>query len=375
MTMIEHTALQRGAVIGILGGGQLARMLAMAALRLGFGVHVYAPGRENPAFEAAAATSAAYDDDAALRAFAAHADVVTYEFENVPDRAVRIIADQCAVQPRPQALAIAQDRLLEKRFLAQQGCPIAEYAAVDTGDDLRAATKHLGYPLILKARREGYDGKAQWRLGADVDIEPALEQLNGRPAVVERVVDFAMEVSVIAVRSLAGEFTCYDVVHNIHENHILRRSIVPAALGETFERAVTMAARDIATALDYVGVLAVEMFVVGEVGAERFIINEIAPRVHNSGHWTLDACPASQFENHIRAIAGLGLGDTNRQADVRMENLLGDEIVQKRAVYLSRGAVWHDYGKRTVRAGRKMGHATFLSVPAASCDDTLWTAP
>ncbi len=362
----ENLPLPRGAVIGILGGGQLARLLAISAANLGFGTHIYAPGADEPAFSVSSGgTCAAYDDHDALTAFAKRADVVTYEFENVPTGALDIIAAFCPVRPGRTALATSQDRWKEKQALSRLGCPLAPYARVDDRAALQAAIEALGVPAILKTRRDGYDGKAQWRLDrSDAGtLDGAYEQLDNRPAVLEAVVDFVCEVSIIGVRAIDGTYRGYDIVHNVHKNHILHTSSVPAPVVPPLRRAIHNAGKRIADALDYVGVLAVEMFITrsDEPHSQGFVVNEIAPRVHNSGHWTLEACAVSQFDNHIRAITGLALGDTARHSDARMENLLGDDIVGKREDFLSLGASWYDYAKKDIRQGRKMGHGTILS--------------
>ncbi len=362
-----------GRTVGILGGGQLGRMLAMAAARLGLRVHIYAPPGDNPAFEVAHAyTAAAWDDEAALERFARAVDVVTYEFENVPLATAAYLAGRVPVRPGVKALEVAQDRLNEKRFVADHGVATAPFAPVDDAVSLGAALAKTGLPAILKTRRLGYDGKGQVRLLPGDDATAALARLGGVPCILEGFVPFAFELSVIAARGLDGRIEIFDLPRNIHENGILRCSVVPAPVAE----ATVSEARRIVTrlleALDYVGVLAVELFAVpdgearpgteGAVEAERLrlVFNEMAPRVHNSGHWTEAACTVSQFEQHIRAICGWPLARPMRLADCEMENLLGEEVHRWPELARETGAVIHIYGKAEARPGRKMGHVTRL---------------
>jgi 5-(carboxyamino)imidazole ribonucleotide synthase len=350
--------LAPGATIGILGGGQLGRMLALAAAKLGFRVHIYCDDAHAPAFHVAAAqTCAPYDDQEALARFAESVDVVTFEFENVPEATALSIADHAPVAPSPRALAIAQDRLAEKRFVSGLGIATAPFRAVDDEQTARAAFQELGGPAILKTRRLGYDGKGQKRVESADEAVRAHAAMGGVPAILERHVAFAFEASVVAARNRDGHFAAYDLPRNEHENHILKRSIVPAPLGFGHITEAMGIAQRIADALDYVGVLAVELFV-GSDGA--LLVNEIAPRVHNSGHWTMEACLVSQFEQHIRAVAGWPLGDTARHCDAVMENIIGAEAHD----WLARAgepAGLHLYGKTEARPGRKMGHITRIS--------------
>ncbi len=359
--MSEH-ALKPGSTIGILGGGQLGRMLAVAAAELGFRCHVYCPDGESPAFDVAAArTVASYENEAALAAFAGSVDVVTYEFENVPAATADFLGTQVSVLPGARALAAAQDRLAEKELMRSLGIDVAPFAAVDSRADLDAALATLGRPAILKTRRFGYDGKGQAKIMPGDDPAAAYEAVGHRPSVLEGFVHFVREVSVLVVRGVGGETAVYDVTENVHRNHILATSTVPAAIrGDTAAEARALGIR-IAEALDYVGLLAVEMFVVEEGVSERLIVNEIAPRVHNSGHWTQDGAEASQFENHIRAIAGWPLASTARHSDTVMTNLIGAEAERWHALAAEPGVRLHLYGKAESRPGRKMGHVNRIS--------------
>ena len=355
--------LPPGSTIGILGSGQLGRMLAMAAARLGLKTHIYCE-ESGPAFDVATRTTkAAFDDEPALTAFARTVDAVTYEFENVPIATAQHLARLVAVRPSAKALEVAQDRLVEKEFIAALSIPVAPFRAVDSLESLRAAVEHFGAPAILKTRRLGYDGKGQARLQPGDDIAAAWKAVHTKPSVLEQRVAFACEISTLVVRGHSGELATYDCPVNTHENGILRRSVVPANLpAPDLERARDIA-RLIATALDYVGVLAVEMFHLGPdvAASERVMVNEIAPRVHNSGHWTIEACAVSQFENHMRAVAGWPLGATDRHSNAEMINLIGKEALEWHRIAADPGACLHLYGKREARDGRKMGHVTRLS--------------
>ncbi|MDW4497099.1 5-(carboxyamino)imidazole ribonucleotide synthase [Sulfitobacter sp. D35] len=345
--------LQPGAVIGILGGGQLGRMLSVAAARLGFRTHIFEPGAHPPAGHVAdAVTRAEYDDAAALEAFADAVDVVTYEFENIPTEALDLIEARTAIRPSREALRVSQDRLTEKRFLEDLGLVVAPFADVPDADALSAALERIGPPAILKTRRFGYDGKGQARLSAPADAEVALADMAGAPAILEGFVDFSHEVSVIAARGADGSVACFDPGENVHRDGILRTTTVPARLsGSQRTDAVLMAAK-ILNALDYVGVLGVELFVT-EGG---LVVNEIAPRVHNSGHWTQNGCTVDQFEQHIRAVAGWPLGDGARHCDVVMENLIGNDMDRVPDLAREADTALHLYGKAAVKPGRKMGH-------------------
>ncbi|HEY8065087.1 MAG TPA: 5-(carboxyamino)imidazole ribonucleotide synthase [Methylosinus sp.] len=358
--MTKTTSLRPGATIGILGGGQLARMLAKAGARLGLRAHVFSPAADDSAFEVCAArTLAAFEDQAALAAFAAAVDVVTYEFENVPAETAAFLEAHSVVRPNPRVLALTQDRLTEKNFVRGLGIETAPFENVESVDMLTAAAAGLGRPSILKTRRFGYDGKGQIMLREGADLAGVFQSLGGAPCVLEGFVPFAREVSVVAARGADGGFRAYDVCENVHENHILALTVAPARIcAQTAAAAVEMA-RKIAEASDYVGVIAVEMFVVEDAGGERLVVNEIAPRVHNSGHWTLDGAVTSQFEQHMRAVAGWPLGSTHRHgARVEMRNLIGDEVEKWPELLAEEGACLHLYGKKETRPGRKMGHVT-----------------
>lgn len=343
--------LAPGAVIGILGGGQLGRMLSVAASRLGYRCHIYEPGAAPAGDVAFRLTTAPYEDEAALRAFAASVDVVTYEFENVPAAALDLIESLVPIRPNRRALAVSQDRLTEKDFLSGLGLAVAPYAAVDSAEDLAAALAGQDR-AILKTRRFGYDGKGQLRLKSGDDPAAAWAEVNA-PAVLEGFVDFTAEISVIVARGADGAVAAYDPGLNVHEGGILRTTTVPAGVpGRLIPEAVLIASR-IVTALDYVGVMGVELFVT----PRGLVVNEIAPRVHNSGHWTQAGCAVDQFEQHIRAVAGLPLGDGQRHADVVMENLIGDDMDRVPALLAAPDTQVHLYGKAEVKLGRKMGHA------------------
>ncbi|MEL7283648.1 MAG: 5-(carboxyamino)imidazole ribonucleotide synthase [Pseudomonadota bacterium] len=348
------TPLSTGATIGILGGGQLGRMLAGSAAALGFDVSIYCPEPDCPAARVAAAhTLGAYDDVATLRAWAATCDVVTYEFENVPVAAAEaLIASGIYVRPGAKALEVSQDRFVEKSFLQDCGIATAEFAAINHADDIGTALARFGGQGVLKTRRDGYDGKGQARLEAGDDFPAALKSLRDVPCILEALVPFVCEISVIIARDFNGHSICYDLPRNEHVNGILRRSIVPAKVAEKTTDRARSSAKALADALDYVGVLALEFFVL-EDGS--LLANEFAPRVHNSGHWTPEACATGQFEQHIRAVAGWPLGDVTRYHAVEMANLLGDEALAEPNNLLT-DAIVTLYGKRDAKPGRKMGH-------------------
>ena len=350
--------LPPGSTIGVLGGGQLGRMLALAAARLGLRAHIYAPPGDNPACDVASArTIAAYDDVAALTDFARRVDVVTYEFENVPAQTAATLAAIRPVLPDPRALAITQDRLAEKDFVRSLGIATAPYQAVDDAGALARAVAAIGRPSILKTRRFGYDGKGQTTVREGADLGGVFRALGAAPCILEGVVRFEREVSVVAARGGDGAFAAYDLCENEHENHILSRTIAPARVSEATGRAALDIARRIGEALGYVGVFAVEMFVVGAGEKEKLVVNEIAPRVHNSGHWTMDGAQTSQFEQHVRAVAGWPLGATGRRgARVEMVNLIGEQAAAWRELAAGPGVALHLYGKAEIRPGRKMGH-------------------
>ncbi len=351
-----------GGTIGILGGGQLGRMLALAAARLGLKSHIYSDRDGECASQVADRYSVGrFDDKVALAAFARTCDAATFEFENVPADAIDILSRQVATNPSAHALRIAQDRYDEKSFALGLALGTAPFAAVSGEDDIEAAfAKVGGGRAILKTRRMGYDGKGQEKVSSVADTRRAFAAFRGTPTILEGFVDFAFECSVIAARGADGRFEAFDPPENSHENHILRRSSVPGLLSARQCEEVRGIAQRIADALDYVGVLAVELFVT-KTGA--LLVNEIAPRVHNSGHWTLDACLTSQFEQHIRAIAGWPLGNPARHSDAVMTNLIGEEA-NDWAKLAGHGGALHLYGKGEARPGRKMGHITRLSPKA-----------
>lgn len=360
-----NTPLPTGSTIGILGGGQLGRMLAMAAARFGYQVVIFDPDANAPAAQLASRhICAGYDDTAALDQLAEACDVITYEFENVPVEAVERLDKIVPVRPGATALRIAQDRLAEKNMAHLLGAQTAEFAAVANRDDLIGGLEKIGYPAILKTTRLGYDGKGQARIANEKEIDQALAAMQGAPAILESFVHFDREVSVLAARGLDGTTEVFDLAENDHRHHILHTSTVPANL----ESQAQAKAREIATAilvhLDYVGVLAVEFFAVPDGESHSLIVNEIAPRVHNSGHWTEAACVVSQFEQHIRAVCGLPLVGSARHSDCVMENLIGDDIERLDALAGEDNVFIHLYGKAEARTGRKMGHFTRLTRPA-----------
>lgn len=354
--------LNSGATIGILGGGQLGRMLSVAASRLGFKTHIYEPAANPPAGHVAdAVTTASYEDEAALKAFASCVDVITYEFENVPTSALDLLESLKPIRPNRRALAVSQDRITEKEFLSSLGLNIAPYAAVDTAEDLDKAIAKIGTPAILKTRRFGYDGKGQARIMDAADAPKAIADVAGAPSVLEGFVDFTHEVSVIAARGQAGDVSCFDPGQNVHTNGILHTTTVPATLtGPQRMDAVLLAAK-ILNELDYVGVMGVELFVT----KQGLVVNEIAPRVHNSGHWTQNGCVIDQFEQHIRAVVGWPLGDGQRHSNVEMLNLIGDDVDRIPEFAKDGSVAIHMYGKDDVKVGRKMGHVNKITGPAA----------
>ena len=354
-------ALPTGSTIGIIGGGQLGRMLAMAAARLGYRTIVLEPQPDCPAAQVAnAQIAAAYDDEAALERLAADCAVVTYEFENVPVTAAEALAGRLPVHPPPRALEVSQDRLTEKTVLNGLGVPTAAFRPVDSDGDLAQALAAFGGDGVLKTRRLGYDGKGQrvFRSGDGQTAAGAFAAMGGVPLILEALVPFERELSVIAVRGLDGSIATYDPAENVHRGGILHSSTVPADVSPATAAAARAAAVTILEGLGYVGVVGVEFFVLAD-GA--LVANEIAPRVHNSGHWTEAACAVSQFEQHIRAISGLPLGDPARHGDCVMENLIGDDVRRAAALLAEPGLVLHLYGKAEARPGRKMGHFTRLS--------------
>lgn len=345
--------LSPGATIGLLGGGQLGRMLAVAASRLGFRTCIYEPADDCPASHVSNYHfKADYSDAAALARFAEAVDVITYEFENIPASALDLLEAHRPVRPGRRALEVSQDRLVEKAFLSALDLGTAPFAAVEDPESMARALAEIGTPAILKTRRLGYDGKGQARITAPAEAAAALAAMEGQAAICERFVSFSHEVSVIAARGVSGEVACYDPGENLHEGGILRRTTVPARLSAAQRADAALLAGRILNTLDYVGVMGVELFVT----EGTLIVNEIAPRVHNSGHWTQAGCAIDQFEQHIRAVAGWPLGDGARHVDVVMENLIGADMDRLPDLMRDPRAALHLYGKAEARPGRKMGH-------------------
>ncbi len=364
MTEQPTTPERRGplapnSTIGIVGGGQLGRMSAMAAARLGYRCHILTPEEDSCAgLVSAGVTLGAYEDPDALRAFAAKVDVITFEFENVSAEGLDLLASLKPVRPSPAILRISQDRVVEKSFLNGAGVPTAPWRAVDDFAGLEAAVGELGLPCILKTTRGGYDGKGQVMLRTVADLPAAFSDLAPQLLILEGFVDFACEISVLVARGVGGEISVFDVVENRHRDHILDVTLAPARIDPDLARQAQALARTVAERLDLVGLLAVEMFVTAK---GQVVVNELAPRPHNSGHWTIDACPASQFEMHMRAVAGLALPAAVRHSDAVMKNLVGaEEVGLWPQVLGTPGLIGHLYGKTQARPGRKMGHVTRL---------------
>jgi 5-(carboxyamino)imidazole ribonucleotide synthase len=355
-----------GSTIGILGGGQLGRMTAMAAARLGYHTHIFCSDAHEPAIEVAQqATIAAFDDAAALTRFAAAVDVITLEWENVPVATLELLARLKPVHPKPAILAIAQDRIQEKTFARQQGIGTADFLAVNSAAELAAALQTIQPPCILKSTRLGYDGKGQVKIMPGMAAADAWQQMGSSAGILEAIVDFDCEVSVIVARRGDGQSQTYPVVRNRHHNGILAETNCPAMVTSEIEQEALALATRIADRLELVGLLAVEMFVLKTPNAagQRVLLNEIAPRPHNSGHWTMDACACSQFEQLVRAVCGLPLGDTTPHSRSRMRNLLGEDVTQWADLLAKPQTCLHLYGKGEARAGRKMGHVNELLGP------------
>ena len=351
--------LAPNSTIGIVGGGQLGRMSALAAARLGYRCHILSDTPDTPAAQVAAGeTVGSYDDPDVLRHFAARVDVVTFEFENVSAAGLDLLASLKPVRPSPAVLRISQDRALEKGFVNRAGIATAPWRLVETAAGLHQAAAAIGLPAILKTTRLGYDGKGQRRLDPGCDLDAAFAALAPKPLILEGFIDFACEVSVVVARGVDGAITIFDVVENRHRHHILDLTLAPARIPQEAAAQARRMAHDIAEAIGLVGLLAVEMFIDAK-GA--VLVNELAPRPHNSGHWTIDACPASQFEMHIRAVAGLPLPPATRHSDAVMKNLVGpEETALWPAILATPGLIPHLYGKAEARPGRKMGHVTRL---------------
>jgi 5-(carboxyamino)imidazole ribonucleotide synthase len=345
--------------IGILGGGQLARMMALAGAPLGLRFLVMDSAADACAAQFVPMLGADYRDEAALAEFARRVDVVTFDFENVPAESAEWLAQRVPVFPNPRALAVAQDRLAEKSLFRELGIGVPDFAAIGNRDELQRAAERIGLPAILKTRRLGYDGKGQFRIRSSADLDAAWEALGAQAErvglILEAFVPFDRELSVVAVRGRDGEFRCYPLTENWHESGILSASLAPAATSDGVHERALAAARRVAESLDYVGVFALELFLCGE----QLLANEMAPRVHNSGHWTIEGAEVSQFENHLRAVLGLPLGSTAARGQACMLNWIG-ELPDRLAVLRAGEGHWHDYGK-SARAGRKVGHATLVS--------------
>ena len=357
MTNPKNKILKPGATIGILGGGQLGRMLSVAASRLGFKTCIFEPQGDCPASHVANYHfKSDYFDTEALTNFANTCDVITFEFENIPTTTLDIIEEITPIHPNRNALATSQDRFTEKNFLTRIGLQTAPYAAVNTCEDLEKAIDQIGMPAILKTRRMGYDGKGQSRLMSPDDAVQAMKDMAGAPAVLEGFIDFSIEISVIGTRSSGGAISCFDPGQNVHRNGILHTTTVPAKLNHSQRTDTVLLTANILNALDYVGTMGVEIFVT----QSGLIVNEIAPRVHNSGHWTQEGCAIDQFEQHIRAIAGWPLGDGSRHSNIIMENLVGDDVNRIMDIAKTNTAI-HLYSKASAKPGRKMGHINTIT--------------
>ncbi|MFN5173978.1 MAG: 5-(carboxyamino)imidazole ribonucleotide synthase [Holosporaceae bacterium] len=348
-----------GATIGIIGGGQLGRLTALAAAAMGYKTHIYTPDADSPASQVATMTTVGgFENFAALEAFADQVDVATFEFENIPADCVEQIASRTPVRPWPSILEIAQNRLREKDFLRSLAIPTAPYACVCSAAELKAALKDIGLPAILKTNRMGYDGKGQVRLDLHTNLEDAWARLQTSEAILEGFVELATEISVIVARNIDGETLCYPIAENKHQNQILVETIAPARILPKLAEEAFQMAEQIASATDLVGILAVEMFVTLD---GRLLVNELAPRPHNSGHWTLDACTTSQFEQLVRAICGLPLGEVRVHSRAIMRNLIGVGEERWQHLFFEKDAKVYLYGKSEVLPDRKMGHVTWLS--------------
>ncbi len=346
-----------GSTIGIVGGGQLGRMLARAASRMGYKTHIFTPDKDSPASHVATKTTiGAYQDTTALRAFGQSVDVVTFEFENIPAETLTMLETLVAVRPKPEVLFTTRHRLREKEFIRAQGIATAPFAPVRNAAELAEAMKTIGTPSVLKTCELGYDGKGQVVIRRVADAENAWASLGKSECILEGFVDFTAEASIIVARSTHAEARCYPLVENIHREHILHKTIAPAPFIDTHQEAAVRMAKKLAEALDVVGLLAVELFVT----PEGLLVNELAPRPHNSGHWSIEGAPTGQFEQHIRAICGWALGDTMPRGRVEMINLLGDDWKQWEQYAHQPEAHVHLYGKTESRPGRKMGHVTIV---------------
>ena len=348
-----NKTLISGSTIGILGGGQLGQMLSMAAARLGFKTHIFEPSENPPASNVASKfTRAEYDDYDALKQFASSVDVVTYEFENIPTAALDIIETQSEIFPNREALKISQDRLIEKEFINKLGFKTASFCEVNSLEELIQGINQIGAPSILKTRRFGYDGKGQVKVYPSSKPEEIWKNLGEKALILEGFINFSSEFSVIGSRSKDGQISCFDPGENVHKDGILRTTTVPAHLTNQQKTEAVLITAKILETLKYVGVIGIEFF----LEKNSLVINEFAPRVHNSGHWTQNGCTVDQFEQHIRAITGWKLGNAERHSDVVMENLIGDEIYKTNQLVEDGSIALHLYGKADVNPGRKMGH-------------------
>ncbi len=349
-----------GATIGIIGGGQLGRMLAIAAAELGYLTHIYTPEQHSPASQVSWKTTVAdYSDSKALQVFAGSVDVITFEFENIPHESLEMLESRRPVFPSAHVLKTGRNRIREKTFINETGIATAEFFKITHEEELKRATGKTGLPAILKTSELGYDGKGQVTLRPESDLAQAWKGLHTQEAVLEKFVDFRMEISVIVARGKDGAVSCYVPVQNIHKNHILDVTMAPAPIEKSLAAEAEAIAVKIAEALTLRGLLAVEMFVTKD---NRLLVNEIAPRPHNSGHWTMDACVTSQFEQAIRAVCGLPLGNPQRLCDAEMKNLIGDDVNSARNYLTDTNARLHLYGKKEIRPGRKMGHVNILKI-------------
>ena len=354
--------LTPGSTIGIMGGGQLGRMIALAGAQLGYHAVAFCESDEEPATHVCKdSVIAPYEDRAAQKKFISLVDVITFEFENVPAEIAAYLDANALVRPSPEILKIAQDRILEKTFLNNIGIETAPWEPITDLTNTSKIIQKTGHESIFKTARFGYDGKGQEKICNKEELDAAWLAAGSVPAIVEGFVDFQCEVSVIIARDSDGNTKCFDVVENIHSNHILDKTIAPARVENQIAEAATAVAVKIASALSLVGLIAVEMFVTKD---KRIIVNEIAPRPHNSGHWTIDACITSQFEQLVRVVCGLPLGSTQRHSNALMQNLIGEDAERWYEVAANNENKLHLYGKKTVRSGRKMGHVTRLLPPS-----------
>ncbi len=367
------STIDPNSTIGVFGSGQLGRMFAIEARKMGYRVHTFSPDSDTPTGQVAdIETTALYEDLDAVTAFARSVDVITFEFENVPSSTVEAAAAIVDVHPKGEILHTTQNRLREKTFLSENGFPVTPYRHIKVVDELHRAAGEIGFPSVLKTAGFGYDGKGQAKINGPQDVEPAFAAMNGQDAILEAFVAFDKEVSVVCARDVKGNFAHYGVIENDHANHILDISFAPAAVSETVYREAIEIAQDLADALGYVGTLCIEFFLTAE---ERLLVNELAPRPHNSGHLTFDACVTSQFEQQVRAVCGLPLGSTEFYRPAAMANLLGDEWTAGEPDWSSALSLpnvkLHLYGKAEPRIGRKMGHLTALAETADEAANTV----